>query len=748
MKCGIITLIGPDQESAYQVCSASIQLAIQTSSGPFRFVETIPIFDPYCNFTVAKGRDVGLQKALELGCDWVFFLDPTDVVFVDAFQSVSQLVNEFDAIWGLVCEASDANLTDARILPNQWPQSARLEDILMASPDLPMKTAFFMNTNLTKFYQSFIDFGEEDSFYFSLWKQFKCIKCNSILFVKIAPENLIGLRALDSRGLRPSSTRESDLNVPISRKEIDSLELIERGRSLLFTVGTLVNDLKQYDLMIQSYGSKGFSNINSEFIFVDNCVSNKLNAYESLNRILNSANGKYIIICHQDVRLHADNIEVLISRLEQLGKIDDKWAIAGNAGGGSEGLKAQRISDPHGFNRSIGTFPCRVSSLDENFIILRKDNRVALSNNIGGFHFYGTDICLIADILGYSSYVIDFHLMHLGAGKIDSSFFHVKKSFERKWSDAFRPRTIQTSCTIVDIETSSEVKPQWMKSASQKESQIFQIFYDEKTRSMVAPEFIPLDNMENVRPDWFEFHVIRRTLATLKMQEDCFYGFLSTNFSFKTGMSPSEVHNLIKSIPRHVEVILLTSKAHELVQHRNIFLQGEFHHRGLLSASEFFFEYIGAPINLKHLVTSLENSVASNYIIAKPRFWRQWLKIADNFFDYVEKQKYNKISALESPTAYKGRHDTELKVFIQERLATFLLVTQKFETYVPNHFKKFKMYDDDTRVGLRFLENLKDAFINTGNTFYIDEYERVLSNGGVDFDNRILNISYLSESSR
>ena len=734
MKCGIITLIGPDNESAYQVCSASIQLATQTSLGPFSSVEAIQVFDSERNINIEKGKEIGLTKALSLGCDWVFFLEPTDIMFVDAFKSVSQLVNEYDAIWGLVCEAPDPSLREARVVPNQMPQSTRLEDILIASPNLPLKTAFFMKVGVGSVHKSLFGSGKENDFYYRLWQQYKCIKCGSILFIKIRSDSSKESRTLDTSLVIPMIVGKSGLDLKTCGREIDSHELIERERGLLFTVGTLVNDLEEYELMLQSFAVKGFSSLNSEFIYIDNCKRNKMDAFEGLNRIINSAKGKYIILCHQDVRLHADNIDNLIVRLEQLGEIDHKWAIAGNAGGGLEGVKSQRISDPHGLDRSIGTFPVRVSSLDENFIIIRKDNRVPLSNNISGFHFYGTDICIIAEILGYSSYVIDFHLLHLSGGNLDTTFFDARKSFERKWSEAIRPRTIQTSCTIIDIEPPCEIEPKWMQSASEIGRQIFQIFYDEKTQGMIAPEFTPLDNMENLRPDWFEFHVIRKALKKMEMREDCFYGFLSPNFHQKTGMSPSEVINMIKAVPKHVEVVLLTSKAHDLVLHRNLFLQGDLCHPGLLSACEHFFEFIGTPMNLKTLVTSLNNSVASNYIIAKPRFWRKWLTLADRFFDYVEEKKHPSNINFESASPYRGLYDTQLKVFIQERLATFLLVTEKFETYVPSHFKKFKLYDDETRVGLRFLENLKDAFIQTGNTHYIDEYHFVLNGGGVEFD--------------
>ena len=58
---------------------------------------------------------------------------------------------------------------------------------------------------------------------------------------------------------------------------------------------------------------------------------------------------------------------------------------------------------------------------------------LAISNNIGGFHLYGSDLCIIADILGYSSYVINFHVYHKSGGNADDVFLSTKKSFVAKY---------------------------------------------------------------------------------------------------------------------------------------------------------------------------------------------------------------------------------------------------------------------------------------------------------------------------
>jgi len=156
---------------------------------------------------------------------------------------------------------------------------------------------------------------------------------------------------------------------------------------------------------------------------------------------------KYIIICHQDILLKFDNYDTLIQRIEELNTLDEDWALLGNAGHNSFNDFRLRITDPHGDNRFKGPLPARVYDLDENFIIIKNSAQLSISKNIGGFHFYATDLCIIADILGFSSYVIDFHLYHKSGGNCNISFFESKKKLIKKYTYAFRPRYIRTTCT-------------------------------------------------------------------------------------------------------------------------------------------------------------------------------------------------------------------------------------------------------------------------------------------------------------
>lgn len=218
-----------------------------------------------------------------------------------------------------------------------------------------------------------------------------------------------------------------------------------------YSICTLVNDAAQHAAMRSSFAAHGFDGTDCEYRVVDNTGAAQTCAYRGLNRMLAEAKGRYVILCHQDVRLIGDGRVELDRRLAEIEARDPSWALAGNAGGVAPGRLALRMTDPHGTDRRVGALPCRVVSLDENFIVVRRAARIGFSNDISGFHFYGADICLMAETAGYSAWVIDFHLAHLSAGKKDASFAAMEAAFSAKWSRAFAARWLQTTCSLVRL---------------------------------------------------------------------------------------------------------------------------------------------------------------------------------------------------------------------------------------------------------------------------------------------------------
>jgi hypothetical protein len=216
----------------------------------------------------------------------------------------------------------------------------------------------------------------------------------------------------------------------------------------LFSICTLVTNHADYSGMVESFVSHGFTPENSQFLYLDNTVNNVWDAFNGIRRFLEVATGKYIVVCHQDIRLLSDDYSLLVEKLAALEANDPNWALAGNAGATQDGFLAIRISDPHGEDQRRGSFPVRVESLDENLIIIRRNAMASLSAGLNGFHLYGTDICLQARCAGRTAWVIDFHLRHLSAGRLDIGFYQAQQNLELHYDNFLKtPWNIRTTCT-------------------------------------------------------------------------------------------------------------------------------------------------------------------------------------------------------------------------------------------------------------------------------------------------------------
>lgn len=222
---------------------------------------------------------------------------------------------------------------------------------------------------------------------------------------------------------------------------------LSEGPRPRFSICTLVTRAAEYAEMVDSFVAKGFGRDDCEFLYLDNESGNRFDAFAGYNLFLTRARGDIVILCHQDILLHADGRPELEARLAELTALDPHWGVCGNAGGVGLGRRAIRISDPHGADQSNSVFPVRTSALDENLLVVRRQANLALSRDLEGFHFYGADLCIVADFLGWSAWVIDFHLFHKSEGPIDARFFRMRQAVARKYRRAMRPRWIVTTVT-------------------------------------------------------------------------------------------------------------------------------------------------------------------------------------------------------------------------------------------------------------------------------------------------------------
>jgi len=231
------------------------------------------------------------------------------------------------------------------------------------------------------------------------------------------------------------------------------ISLGEEKDTTYFSICTLMTQPMEYQEMIESFLLAGFRPDTCEFLYINNTAAIQVDAFTGLNRLMQSAQGQYIILCHQDVLLNFDKRDALVSRIDELNRIDPSWAVFGNAGVDRNGTVHACISHPCKINTIndhltekffAGKLPSRCDALDENFLVVKRSTKLRFSADLTGFHFYGTDICQIANALGFSAWVVDFHLLHKSRGRIKKDFYYSARNMEIKLKKRHRSEYLQT----------------------------------------------------------------------------------------------------------------------------------------------------------------------------------------------------------------------------------------------------------------------------------------------------------------
>jgi hypothetical protein len=279
---------------------------------------------------------------------------------------------------------------------------------------------------------------------------------------------------------------------------------VEKRYNVKFSICTLVTDPREYGEMVRSFISSGFAPEDCEYLYIDNTAANQRDAYAGCNLFLDSAQGQYVILCHQDVLLKNDDRKILEQRIAELNKIDPAWGLAGNAGGVGPDMWAHRMTDDTG-GQNTGRFPVRAESLDENFILVKKEANLCLSRDLHGFHFYGTDLCQIARILGWNAWVIDFNLYHKSGGTFDEAYYESSRHIAKKYQRALQASPVQTMA--MKLYFSSSAFGNWLWTPSRRRL-IFEQHYAARKKQKAGvpggkvPEFLA----QPLGPGWHVFY--------------------------------------------------------------------------------------------------------------------------------------------------------------------------------------------------------------------------------------------------
>ena len=146
-----------------------------------------------------------------------------------------------------------------------------------------------------------------------------------------------------------------------------------------------------------------------------------------------------------------------------------------------------------------------------------------------------------------------------------------------------------------------------------------------------------------------------------------------------------------------------------------------------MDVSREFLKSINKFSEVQSLVMHSGNSVFSNYFLAKPAFWRSWLSIGSDLFHCAENSDHPLHARLNSNTIHGPNHYYSFKIFLQERLASYLLATERWnvENYpifsIPWQIKEHSIFRNE----LIACDALKHQFCKNRDNAYINEYFRL-----------------------
>jgi|GEM_PF-607368 len=267
-----------------------------------------------------------------------------------------------------------------------------------------------------------------------------------------------------------------------------------------------------------------------------------------------------------------------------------------------------------------------------------------------------------------------------------------------------------------------------------KQVKLFQIFYDGETAAQIQPGFEPLNNTDGPA-DFFEIYPIFKYLKTNEIHDHDWLGFFSPKFQEKTSLTAMDVIQEIQETNDQVEVCSFTSHWADIAFFQNVWEHGEYCHPGLAEFSQELADRSEYEIDLRGSISCLQNSVYSHYLVAKGRFWKEWYRIVEKYFEMITGDD----TLFNLKTMHANKH-VSMHPFIIERVPSLILQNKSFRLKLCEKVtatrKSFMdgIFNPSSSWGEMMIQNfpdqliladeLKAAFANTGDKNFFDEYWR------------------------
>lgn len=164
---------------------------------------------------------------------------------------------------------------------------------------------------------------------------------------------------------------------------------------------------------------------------------------------------------------------------------------------------------------------------------------------------------------------------------------------------------------------------------------IYQIYYQEKQKIYLDPAFIPYDNTKNPQPKWCEMYLMNNFYTSQEHLKSDYSGLVSWKFGQKTALSGQKFLEYIQDNPGY-DVYFINPFPHESYFFKNVWLQGDECHPGVLDFVQTLFNKSGYHIDLRKLHNNNHNTLFCNYWVGNQTFWQGFMDFITPIYNYMQ----------------------------------------------------------------------------------------------------------------
>ncbi len=203
---------------------------------------------------------------------------------------------------------------------------------------------------------------------------------------------------------------------------------------------------------------------------------------------------------------------------------------------------------------------------------------------------------------------------------------------------------------------------------------IYQAYYKKDQIDSLDPAFIPLDNTKNRNPLWMEYWLFLNHYKNEDYKLSNHSGILSWKFNDKTYLTGKEFINFIENNPGY-DVYFINPYPYQCYMYKNVWIQGERWHPGLLEVTQNTLDKKGYGIDLMSLINDETNTLYCNYWVGNNAFWERYMEFTLPLFKFINESLSDEEKRRIYTHADEGRAETATYFsFIFERLFSTLLL--------------------------------------------------------------------------